>query len=35
MFKWAHGEVYDGEWLKGVKEGYGIWKGTEGDSYIG
>jgi hypothetical protein len=32
---WKNGEIYDGEWVEGVKDGYGIWKGTNGDSYIG
>lgn len=35
MYLWANGEIYDGEWSFGVKGGYGIWKGTKGDSYIG
>jgi len=35
VFTWSHGEVYDGEWVNGVKEGYGIWRSAEGDSYIG
>ena len=25
VYHWANGEVYDGEWSKGVKEGYGMW----------
>jgi hypothetical protein len=35
MYLWENGEIYDGEWSFGVKGGYGIWKGTKGDSYIG
>jgi hypothetical protein len=27
--------VYDGEWDQGLKQGYGIWKGINKDSYIG
>jgi len=27
--------VYDGEWKKGVKDGYGMWRGIFGDSYMG
>lgn len=27
--------VYDGEWNKGVKEGNGMWKGPNNESYIG
>ena len=32
---WASGEFYDGQWLDGMKEGYGVWEGLVGDSYIG
>jgi hypothetical protein len=31
----ATGEVYDGEWVRGVRHGYGVWKNLKGDSYIG
>jgi hypothetical protein len=34
-YYWNNGEIYDGEWILGCKNGYGIWKGVEGDSYIG
>lgn len=27
--------MYDGEWVDGTKDGYGVWKGKNGDSYIG
>ena len=23
------------QWVKGVKHGFGIWKGLEGDNYVG
>jgi hypothetical protein len=36
IYNWAHGEVYDGEFVKGVKEGYGVWTGADGiENYIG
>jgi hypothetical protein len=34
-YTWANGEIYDGEWLQGSKNGFGIFKGTKNDSYIG
>ena len=35
VYTWKNGEIYDGEWVNGVKQGYGIWKGLNNDSYIG
>jgi hypothetical protein len=35
VYTWRNGEVYDGEWDQGLKQGYGIWKGIKNDSYIG
>ena len=32
---WTTGEFYDGQWKKGLKEGYGVWKGVANDTYIG
>jgi len=34
-YEWANGESYDGEWVMGCKNGFGIWKGTENDTYMG
>ena len=30
-----NGEIYEGQWQDGVKEGTGVWKGSQGDTYIG
>ena len=35
VYNWANGEEYDGEWQNGVKDGYGMWRGIFGDSYLG
>ena len=35
IFTCKNGEIYDGEWTNGQKEGYGVWKGIHEDSYIG
>ena len=32
---YSNGEVYEGEWINGMKHGSGIWRGNKGDSYIG
>ena len=34
-YTWFHGETYDGEWIQGCKNGFGIWKGIFNDSYMG
>lgn len=34
-YAWANNEIYDGQWLGGMKHGYGMWRGPKGDSYIG
>ncbi len=35
LYQWSNGEIYDGEWVHGAKQGYVVWKGTNGESYIG
>ena len=35
LYTWTNGDTYDGEWVNGVKHGYGVWNGITGDSYIG
>ena len=36
VYTWVNGEVYDGEWSFGVKQGYGVWRGGDKiESYIG
>jgi 1-phosphatidylinositol-4-phosphate 5-kinase len=35
IYTWYNGDIYDGEWLDGMKHGYGVWKNFAGDSYIG
>lgn len=35
VYNWVNGDNYDGEWKDGQKHGYGVWKNTEGDRYIG
>lgn len=35
IFEWSNGEIYDGQWEAGRKNGSGMWKGTDGESYIG
>lgn len=36
VFHWvATGEIYEGEWFMSCKQGYGVWKGPHGDSYVG
>jgi hypothetical protein len=35
-YKWANGEEYDGQWVNGVRQGKGVWKGNLGiNVYIG
>jgi hypothetical protein len=34
-YEWSNGEFYEGEWIEGNKHGSGMWRGVDGDSYIG
>lgn len=34
-FDWYNGEFFNGQWMAGVKEGYGVWKSPHGDCYEG
>ena len=35
-YTWLNGEVYEGEWISGCKNGFGIWKGIRSnDQYLG
>lgn len=33
--QWCNGELYTGEWLKGLQHGNGLWINTRGESYKG
>lgn len=36
IYTWVNGEIYDGEWIQGFKNGFGIWKGLRcNDQYLG
>lgn len=35
VYHWVNGEVYDGKWKAGVKDGFCIWRGIFGYSYMG
>jgi len=35
LYTWYSGEYYDGLWVKGLKEGYGVCQGLAADQYIG
>ena len=32
-FKWNNGEIFEGNWEAGMKNGYGVWKSLKGDCY--
>ena len=35
VYTYHNGEIYDGQWVNGMKHGSGIWRGSKNDSYIG
>jgi hypothetical protein len=32
-FTWYNGEIFEGQWRDGKKNGYGVWKSPKGDYY--
>ena len=34
IHSWLNGEVYDKEWVDGIKDAYWIWRGINGDSSL-
>jgi len=34
-FTWYNGEIFEGQWRDGKKNGFGVWKSPKGDSYEG
>lgn len=34
-YTYFNNEIYDGQWVNGMKHGSGIWRGSKNDSYIG
>lgn len=36
MYIWVNGEIYEGEWTAGMRNGKGVWKGNSGNNvYVG
>ena len=35
VYTWKNGDIYDGDWVDGMKHGYGVWKNKGGDQYQG
>jgi hypothetical protein len=34
-FEWENGEIFEGNWKKGLKNGQGKWSSPKGDYYEG
>ena len=34
-YMWFNSEIYDGQWMGGMKHGLGMWRGQKGDSFTG
>jgi hypothetical protein len=34
-YHWNNGEIFEGNWKDGMKNGFGIWRSPKGDYYEG